>query len=309
MMRITNKMMINDSNFNLQNNLRRMSKLQEQLETGKKLNRPSDNPADIVKALRLRTNITESSQYVRNMKDGVGFLETTDAALEEVTQILQRLREQVVYAGTDSNGPLERDAICREVAQLRQQLVTVANSSYGSKFLFAGSNVTEKPCVEGESWKGNADALLIEIGVGITFPINTDMSKFFGSPTGVDGGGAYDDGIFAFMLELEKNLTTLDADGQTLNADGIRGSLDELDGKINELLTQRATIGAKMNRLELQMNRMEDLEVSYTEMLSDAEDADLAEVITWLNMQESVYKASLAASARIIQPTLIDFLS
>ena len=314
MMRITNKMMVNSALFNMQKNLRRTSELLEQLETTRKLNRASDNPADFVKSMRLRANIVENTQYVRNMKDGIGFLDTLDSALDDATSIIQRLRELIVYAGTDTNGPLERSAIKQEVAQLREHMIVVANSNYGGKYIFAGTNVTERPYTDGELWKGNRDDLLIEIGVGVTFAVNVDMSTFFGNPTKTDGGGFDDKGIFGFMWRLEDFLTKLNENvppnmsPRNLNADEIRHSLDELDGKIKELLMERATIGAKSNRLEMQMERMLDMGVEYTELLSQAEDADIAEVITWLNMQESVYKASLAMTARVIQPTLIDFL-
>jgi len=264
--------------------------------------------------MRLRANIVENTQYVRNMKDGIGFLDTLDSALDDATSIIQRLRELIVYAGTDTNGPLERSAIKQEVAQLREHMIVVANSNYGGKYIFAGTNVTERPYTDGELWKGNRDDLLIEIGVGVTFAVNVDMSTFFGNPTKTDGGGFDDKGIFGFMWRLEDFLTKLNKNvppnmsPRNLNADEIRHSLDELDGKIKELLMERATIGAKSNRLEMQMERMLDMGVEYTELLSQAEDADIAEVITWLNMQESVYKASLAMTARVIQPTLIDFL-
>ncbi len=313
MVRITNKMMVNDMNLYINNNLKRMSSLLEQQATTKKLNRPSDNPADSVKALRLRTNITETDQYVRNMKEGLGFLETTDSTLDEITQVMQRIREQIVYAGTDTNSPLERDAICKEISQLREHMMTVANTTHGSKYIFAGTNVTQRPCIDANSkWTGNSNELLLEIGVGVTFPMNIEMKDFFGNPDGLDSGGNPDGGIYDFLLQLEKNLTdTIPGSDppRTLDADLIRGCLDEMDAKMNQLLTKRATLGAKVNRLELQMNRMLDTNLNYEGLLAEVEDADMSELITQINMQESIYKASLAIGARIIQPTLIDFLN
>ena len=73
-------------------------------------------------------------------------------------------------------------------------------------------------------------------------------------------------------------------------------------------MAQRAVVGARVNRLELQENRLESTRIDYTELLSKNQDADMAEVIMDLKMQENVYRASLAAGARIIMPSLVDFL-
>ncbi len=81
-----------------------------------------------------------------------------------------------------------------------------------------------------------------------------------------------------------------------------------IDGHIDNILTARSEIGAKANRIEMTMSRLDAAEQSYTKVLSDTEDADMAEVIIRLKEQENVYNATLAAGARIIQPTLVDFL-
>ena len=94
-----------------------------------------------------------------------------------------------------------------------------------------------------------------------------------------------------------------------MDTDAIQAKLGDIDDKLDDLLLRRSTIGAKVNRLELQQNRLESTQTSYAGLLGQVEDADIAEVIMNLKMQENVYKASLAAGARIIQPTLVDFLS
>lgn len=87
-MRVTNKMLTNELRRNLNTNMMRLDEFQRQLSTTKKLNRPSDNPAALVKALRLRTNLNEGEQYLSNINESVSFLETTDAALYNVGEIM-----------------------------------------------------------------------------------------------------------------------------------------------------------------------------------------------------------------------------
>lgn len=177
-MRITNKMLTNELRKNLNTNMMRLDEFQRQLSSGKKLNRPSDNPAALVKALRLRTSLNEGEQYLTNINESVSFLETTDAALYNVGEIMQRARELGVKAATGTNDPDAHKAVAKEIRELNDQLKIIANTTYGSKHVFAGTNVTEAPYNNGR-WYGNQDFLAVEVGVGVTTPINVPQMKEF----------------------------------------------------------------------------------------------------------------------------------
>jgi flagellar hook-associated protein 3 len=177
-MRITNKMLTNELRKNLNTNMMRLDQFQRQLSTGKKLNRPSDNPASLVKALRLRTTLNEGEQYLANINESVSFLETTDASLYNVGEIMQKARELVVKAATGTNDPDAHKAVAKEIRELNDQLKIIANTTYGSKHVFAGTNVTEAPYFNGR-WRGNQDFLDVEVGVGVTTPINVPQMKEF----------------------------------------------------------------------------------------------------------------------------------
>lgn len=302
MIRITNGMLINELKYNLNNNYTNMDKYQRQLATGRKINLPSDNPAGLVKSLRLRTNLVEGEQYLANINEGINFMETTDAALDNLTAIMQRIRELAVNAANGTNDDSARRAIADEIKELTDQITIVANTSYGSKYIFAGTNVTQQPCQEYSDpdtfkWTGNNEALQLEIGVGVKLTINltdSSMNNFF-------VGNGTDPGVIDFCRELVNDI-------EAGNLDAVNAALTTADKFIDNLLTARSTIGAKVNRLELQQSRLDSTQISYTSLLSQNEDADIAEVIMNLKMQESVYRASLAAGARIIQPSLVDFL-
>lgn len=296
MIRVTNSMMVNDLMRNMNNNMQRMDELQRQGSTTKKINKPSDNPAGVVKALRLRTNIIEGEQYIDNIGEAINFMETTDAALNNINQILHRARELTNKAATGSNDTSSRQAIADEIKELNEQLKMIANTTYGTKHVFAGRNVTEEPC-RGDEWRGNNEFLELEIGMGNKVVINLNdasMNNFF---TGKD------DNLSIFKT-LDKIVT--DIEGGDLTA--VSADLGLIDAKMDDLLTCRSTIGARVNRLELQQERLKSTQLSYTNLMSQIEDADMSEVIINLKMQENVYRASLAMGARIIQPTLMDFL-
>jgi len=300
MIRITNSMMVNDLRRNLNNNMTNLDKYQRQLSTGRKINLPSDNPAGLVKSLRLRTNLVEGEQYLANINEGINFMETTDSALGDLTSILQRIRELAVKAANGTNDDSAHRAIADEIRELTDQITLVANTTYGTKHIFAGTNVTQPPYQEGfgtNSWAGNNEELQLEIGIGVKLTINlTDgaMKNFF-------TGNGTDPGVTDFCRTLANDI-------EAGNIEQVDAALTTADKFIENLLTARSTIGAKVNRLELQQSRLDSTQISYTSLLAQNEDADIAEVIMNLKMQESVYRASLAAGARIIQPSLVDFL-
>ncbi|HHV16661.1 MAG TPA: flagellar hook-associated protein FlgL [Gelria sp.] len=307
MFRVTNNMLVNDLRRNMNTNMYQLEKYNRQLATTRKLNKPSDNPAGLVKSLRLRTDITESEQYLRNIGEVINFMETTDSALNDIGSVLHRVRELTVKAANSTNDQTARDAIADEISELTDQLKIVTNTTYGSKYIFGGSNVTEKPYQEDAGnlvWVGNDEGLEVEISTGIKFQYNVTnktMQNFFIDIDNSDPALPVDNGIFAVLNKLEQDIRSGDLPE-------VDAALGKIDNKMTDLLTARSTIGAKVNRLELQQNRLEGTRISFTDLLSQNEDADMAEVIMNLKMQENVYRSSLAAGARIIQPTLIDFL-
>jgi len=178
MMRITNGMMVNTLKRNMSSNMLQMSDLQLQLSTGKKLNKPSDDPAGVVKSLRLRSSLVESAQYRNNDQEAASFMQTADDALGSIDEICQKINELTVKAATGTNNQDSEDAIAKEILQLNEQLKLVSNTVYGTKYIFGGTNVTETPYQNG-NWLGNENIMEYEIGVGVKIPVNLNMKGYF----------------------------------------------------------------------------------------------------------------------------------
>ena len=296
-MRVTNSMMANNLNYNLNQNLRRLERIQTWLSTTKYINRPSDDPSGIVNTLRYTSYITEAGEYLSKIAEARNFLNTTDSALANVTDILHRANELTIQGINGTNPTTAREAIAIEMRELQDQIRVIANTTFGSKHIFAGTNVTQAPMQDDPvTWTGNDSEMYLEIGVGTTIPINSTIKEVFFNDTDPDNPGIYQLlGRIADALENE--------DVEALNQD-----LGLIQERLDSITQERAVIGAKVNRLDLQETRLENTYINYEELLSKNQDADLAEVIMQLKMQENVYRASLAAGARIIMPSLVDFL-
>ena len=178
MLRITDGMMVNNTRRHLNSNLMRLDEFERQISSGKTISRPSDNPAGTVKSLRLRTSLMEGEQYLDNINEALSFMQTTDGALNDVDEIIQAIRQKTVQAATGTNDPDAFNAIAKEIKELEDQLKIIANATYGSKYIFAGTNVTEVPYEDGK-WSGNEDWLSVEIGVGVKTDINIPQMKSF----------------------------------------------------------------------------------------------------------------------------------
>lgn len=289
-MRITNSVLVNNLKNNLSRNIRLLGKIQLQLETGRRISKPSIDPTGIVESLRLTTRLKENEQYRNNVEDALGWLNTTDDALGALNSVIQRIYELTVQG---ANGPLdveERHSICEEVKQLRDEMGEIANTTHGDRYIFGGTNTTEKPYSDG-TWQHNSKSIRYEVGIGVEIPINLTAEEVFVEAE--------------LMPLLDQVITDLENDDYAaLSSERI----GELQTAIEHVLACRAKVGASVNRLEMTKARLEEQEINFEKLLADVDGVDPAWVIMQLKEQESVYRASLAVGARVIMPTLVDFI-
>lgn len=303
-MRITNNMLVNNMMYNMGNNLERLDRVQRQLSTGKKIGAPSDDPIVASRALKMRTDVAEIEQYQKNVDDANSWMEITESTLTNMGDILHRARELAVQGANGSLSPEDTQKVAAEVKQLREQVIQMANTTYGGRYIFSGFK-TDEPLVDSaglynirvEYLAPNREDIKYEIGIGDKININVLGSELL--------GGIGDAGTAPKMIEdLDNFITALNNNDPS----GIRNAIDRVDENIDNVLMIRSDIGARTNRLELTKNRLMADNTNFTKLMSMNEDADMAEVIMRLKNEENVYQASLAGGARIIQSTLVDFL-
>lgn len=298
-MRVTNNMIIGNMLRNLNRGLQDMERYNHQLSTGKRIRYPSDDPGGTTRAMYYRSQLVEVDQYVGNIRHGLTWLDETDSALGKVGEVLGRARDLALQGANGVLTDQERKALAEEVNELLHHLVQLGNSSVGGRFLFGGQRTDEPPYVEQASYvdppksEGGDDLIEIEISPAVKVSINVTAKTLL-------------DPMFETLVDLRNALR---GDPSVPPPGDIGGELlGRLDGHIDTLLQVRAEVGARFNRLETTFDRFGDLEVSLKGTLSDVEDLDVARAIMELKMQENVYRLALATTARIIQPTLMDFL-
>ncbi len=301
-MRITNNMLINNMLSNLNNNLNRMNKYQTQLATGKKISLPSDDPIVASRALKLRTDVAEIQQYQRNVDDATSWMEITETTLGQMGEVMHRVRELTVQSSNGSNTPEDMEKVKQEMEQLKIQMTHLANTTYAGRYIFSGYK-TDKPLMDDNGVFliniANSEQINYEIGIGDDIHIN------------VTGSDLFNNGTDAVESDTSSLIETFDAIITSLNMgdNAAAGNmLNQIDAEINNILRVRSGVGARMNRLELTANRLSDDNINFTNLMSKNEDVDIAEAIMYLQNEENVYRASLSAGAKVIQPSLVDFL-
>jgi flagellar hook-associated protein 3 FlgL len=290
-MRVTQGMISSNLLRNLSNNYSELNKYMNQLQTGKKIDKPSDDPLVAIKGMNYRTEVSRVQQYQRNLNEVENWYDNTDSALDKATSALQRVRELAIQASSDTNEQGDRESIRMEVEQLKMHLVDVANTNVNDKFIFNGTNTDTPPFNDQGQPTGelNNEPVMIAISDETTLQANLRAEEVF--------GGA--EGVFA---TIDRFITRLE------NGENVEASISDLDEGIDQIINARADLGARMNRLDLIDNRLSEQEILVTRSMSENEDVDYAEAITNLITQESIHRAALAAGSRIIQPSLVDFL-
>lgn len=321
-MRVTNSMMINNMMRNMNLNLTRMEQTQQQLASGKRFTRPSEDPIGVSRSLRLNTEVAIMDQYKRNAEDSQSWLDTAEVSINNMVSVMQRARELTVQGASGTNSPEDRQKISDEIKQLRDQLVGLGNTTYAGSYLFTGYK-TDKPLLNDDgtydiggtllapNTLSNKESININIGMGDAIGINTVGQKLFGYytvPADLDSTVNAPDVKTGDKSQLIEIFDQLVNDLSSNNSTGIDQALSRIDIQMDNINAVRAEIGVKTNRIELTLNRIEDDTINLTGILSKNEDADMAQVIMNLKAQENVYQASLSGGAKIIQPSLVDFL-
>jgi flagellar hook-associated protein 3 FlgL len=246
--------------------------------------------------MAVAATLSRNQQFDKNINDALSWMQTTDLALADITGALHRIRETVLYAANDAHTIDERTALAEEVDQLINFMLETANSEYNGRHVFAGFNTTKAPYSrDGDAFDfaGNNGRMVYEVSPFAKVDLNITGPAIFG-----------ENGTQLFEQLIEIRDAILSGDTDTLS----NSTLSKMDDSISNILAQRTSLGAKINRLEAGQQRLQAEGYNLKDIRSKFEDIDYAQKITEFKMQENIYQASLATAAKIISPTLLQFL-
>ncbi len=300
-MRVTNKQMADNAMAGLFRESEKLLYAQEKVTTQKRINRPSDDPVGAGQVLRYRQALAGIAQYQQNSLIGenrINLVETTLEAAQAQVDMASKLASE----NANNLGNADARAIAAlQVEQIRSQVLQLANTRSGANHLFAGrlsdtapfvlDSLTDTISYVGDNSPDADFRLLASENVEVRIPSNG--AEIF--------TGAED--LFDALRLLKDELRQVNPDIAVINAQAAR-----LQVASDQLEAIRAEGASLFSRVKLARTQLDQLERSFSEMLAGTEDADMARAIVELKAQENAYQTTIATAARLIQPSLIDFL-
>lgn len=291
-MRVTNQTLMMSAERNLQANKANLARLQDQASSLKKINLPSDDPAATAASLQVRGQQAANAQYNRNIDNGRGWLAATETALSNTTNILRQVKDLSIQGSNGTMTPAAKDAIAAELDVLKQDLLSQANTSFMGRSVFAGNSdagvafTAATPPV----YTGTGSTVDRRVADGVSVRVDGDGAAIFGT-----GPGS------AFSL-----IDTIASDLRSGANPSV--NLAALDARMNTVLAHHSVLGSR----DAQLQRAQEVNMQQQGALetrrSEIEDVDLGTAILELQVQQVNYQAALAVTAKVLPPTLMDFL-
>lgn len=291
--RVTNQTLLTSVQHNLQTTMARLAALQGQASSQKAITKPSDDPTRTGDSLQVRAQQRATEQYARNADNGNGWLSTGDSALSASERILIRVHDLTLQGANDGAiTPGEREAIASELDSLKNELLVHANTKYQGRSVFAGNSDARVAFDSDYAYNGvTGSTVQRRIGADTTVRVDADGGALFGT-----GGNS----AFALIDRISADLRA----GVSVST-----HLDAVDARVKTVVAGHAELGTRHAQILSADETLMSLSTSLESQRSRIEDVDLGKVILDLKLQEVSYQSALAVTARVLQPTLMDFLS
>jgi len=324
-MRVGENTTLNTVRDSLARSRLRMNDLQKQNATLKRVNAPSDDPVGNTKLMSIRNETLDNEQFERNANLAKTFLNYTDSSLEEITNLLGRAKELALgQASSAANGAESRLMVAEEVRNIVSEVTAIANRRLGDRHIFSGYRTHTQPFDENMNYKGDDGKIMVEVQKDVFIGMNIPGKEIFlgAQQPSLLKNGVGEPGAEPGQPELAMKRPTTFVSGEdmfltlealrvglmTNDVDQIRSTLEPLDRISNRVITNRAQVGARSSGIDNAIANMGKKNVFNAELQSGIEDADVIQVVSDLAREETVLRASLQASNKLIQPTLLEFL-
>jgi flagellar hook-associated protein 3 FlgL len=269
----------------------RLANAQSQVSSGKRIEKPSDDPLGAERAMRLNDQLASTGAYRTAVDESRSWLDATDSALDSLNQIVQHVRELTLQAANGSTSDAGRQSIKQQIDQLTEEAKSTLNSAYDGRYIFSGTKTDTPPysAATGDAYQGDASPVVRQIGPGVSVQVNV---------TGDD--------VLSGLLPALRTLSSHLASNDTAALG--TSDLQAIDAGFDNLTAKRGVIGAITNRVDAAGSRLDDTSDITAAFLSKTEDAELPQALTDLSAQQTALQAALRGGATLIQQSLMDFL-
>ncbi|WP_412163077.1 flagellin [Curtobacterium flaccumfaciens] len=289
--RVTTQMSMAAASARLQAGAARVAELTDQATTLRAIQKPSDDPVGTASSMQVRKEQAAAAQYSRNANDAAAWLATTDSALTGVYSVLNNVRDLTVRAANSGTmSDTDRDAFVTQFRSLKADLEARANTTYGTRSVFAGSSTAAVAYDPATGWAASGTDVSRRVGDGTTVRVDTTGTAVFGSG---------DDSVFGMIDSIVSDLQ---------NGVNVNARIGDVDTALGTVRGAQADVGVRHAAALAAQDSLKSATVSLESRRADIEDVDLAKAVLDLQVQQTNYQAALAVTAKVLQPTLMDYL-
>jgi flagellar hook-associated protein 3 FlgL len=316
--RVTEGSIASSTLDNLQLSLQAMQTLQNELSSGKRINQPSDDPIGTTIAMQYQQEQARNTQYSSNSTDALGWLGSAESSLQTSVTQLQSVQSLVIQGANGTSDATSRQAISDQIGTISQTLVGLANTQYNNRSIFAG---TANPAAASPpqsaydttgTYNGNTGTVNRTVGANASVQVNFDGPSVFGTTDTTTGANS----VFTILSNIQQHLTSADPADQTkltsTYVDGsgntVPGDLDQLSAALTNIQNRESEAGARYDRVQTMQTQAQNNLLNIQTGLSNDINVDLPKTIVNLQLQSTAYQAALSATAKAIQPSLVNFL-
>lgn len=315
-MRVSSTQIAESSLLGIMNAYSRFDIAQGKVNTGRQLQKPSDDPSGTAQTLNFRQSVSELVQYGKTMDQAKGFMSTAESALDSVSALLRQARTFAVQGASDNVSSETRQALAGQIQDIITQLGNLGNTTFGARYVFAGQRTSSPPFQasgSGFAYTGGTKAagdgdIVLDIGRGEALTINATGDNVFSPLIQPDTPGSVGPPPVAPTKSILSQIRDDINFGGSASGTLSRTDIAELDDQINKVLAVRADLGSKIQRIDLTQQRNSQTQVNFTRFISDIEDADIPKAMVELQTAQTAYQAALQSTARAFQSSLLDFL-
>jgi len=291
-MRITSFTIFNQLTRALSDNLRALSRYSDRLSSGKMISKPSDDVSIMGKSMDYKVTLNEMSQYKKNIDEVDAHLSFADSIMSAVTNALNRSSEIAVQGSSGILTDSDRRALANEIAIMRDEIASLANSKYRSRYVFAGYHTDTEAFDTSYNYQGDSGEINVLVDYNSTISLNLPGDSIFG------------DGATSIMGIMDQFNTDL-LNG---NMAGIQGAIDSLDSSLDNIADVRAELGVRLKYLDDQRQNLDNRDFNIQTLLSNTEDADISQAVGEITKTELALESLRAAGAKSFSQSLWDFL-
>ena len=284
----------------------KIAEMQAKLASGKQIVKPSDDSEKSAVIQRLQTAIDRQSVYERSLDTAENRLASEESALMSSERILQRIRQLAVQGNTDTLSVDDKEILANEIASLREELLSLANTQDANgNYVFAGSNVQAKAFdvnADGDIiYQGDKTQTSVDISDQRRLVLNRAGDEVFASVDRIVDGDIQDISFFKVIDDFAQALATDNEDALNLGLEEIASITEGMGASI-------ADLGSRISTVNNQREILEDTNLRYQDLLSNAQDLDYATAVTKLSAELLSLEAAQASFAKISQLSLFNYI-